>query len=771
MVKRSIISFFVAFALIEAKAQLHSTVVDEQGQPVPYVNVVLSCLPDTAFIAGAITNEEGRFSFDREKDEKVILSVSGIGYVTYSVPSMQCPEKIILQTSNLMLDEVVVKGNKPVFKMSPRGLTVNIQNSIMKDVGTANDVLKRLPGVTGGDGSYSIFGKGSAVIYINGKRVYDNGELERLSSDNIASVEIINNPGVEYDANIKAVIKIKLKKSADTGFGGTFWLRGKQGKRFSDMEQALLTYNANKVNTYVLFSNYATRLLTDQKNKETTYSDAAWELNTDMLGWDNRFYTQTIDGGVSYSPNGNHTLGIKAVYSHNKDHYKGNSDITLWKNKELSETLFSHNVTNNIYDQWMTNVYYNASFSDKLMFSFNGDYVRRTSNDDEWNKEKGSQTQEHIVNGLTDASYDVFAGNAQLKYAIDKANSLTIGGDASKVKERKTYLMNDETILPGSSLNSKEKKIAAFLSYQLNWNKLNIQVGVRYEVLDMLYFQNQELKASIDKTYHKWYPSVNISFPVGKTDMSLGYNTKVVRPSFYQLRNGMEYSSKFAYAKGNPYLLPQYNHDISYSLQYKEWQLLAGYQYVENYIGSQTKVSDANSSVIISQSINYDHYDAWRVGLLYSRSFGVWHPVFGMNLMQTFLSIYDYKGNKINNSSPYIRVSFNNSISLPKEWTLIADGYYVNEGNMREYRMKPCAYMNVSLIKTLFNKSLTMALNVNDVFGTQTEKEIKYSERNTFQKWKYRDCRQVSLMVRYNLNKPKKKYNGKSASEEEINRF
>ena len=47
----------------------------------------------------------------------------------------------------------------------------------------------------------------------------DRSELDRLSSDNIKSVEVISNPGARYAASTKAVIRITTKKIQGDGFG------------------------------------------------------------------------------------------------------------------------------------------------------------------------------------------------------------------------------------------------------------------------------------------------------------------------------------------------------------------------------------------------------------------------------------------------------------------------------------------------------------------------------------------------------------------------
>ena len=47
-----------------------------------------------------------------------------------------------------------------------------------------------------------VLGHGVPVIYINGRKIRDQGELERLRADDILSAEVITTPGVEYGSDV-----------------------------------------------------------------------------------------------------------------------------------------------------------------------------------------------------------------------------------------------------------------------------------------------------------------------------------------------------------------------------------------------------------------------------------------------------------------------------------------------------------------------------------------------------------------------------------------
>ena len=78
--------FFMGLAVqLQAQVTVTGKVIDEQQQPVPYANIVLLSLPDSAFVAGSISNEEGAFSLN-VKETKDVLRISSIGYATVYRP-------------------------------------------------------------------------------------------------------------------------------------------------------------------------------------------------------------------------------------------------------------------------------------------------------------------------------------------------------------------------------------------------------------------------------------------------------------------------------------------------------------------------------------------------------------------------------------------------------------------------------------------------------------------------------------------------------------
>ncbi len=104
-----------------------------------------------------------------------------------------------------LLGEVVVKGNRPSYKLTAEGLQTHVQGTVLSKMGTAEDVLKHIPGLQKKNDAYEVFGKGSPIIYVNGRLLRDLSELDQLKSEDIKNVELITSPGARYDASVKAV--------------------------------------------------------------------------------------------------------------------------------------------------------------------------------------------------------------------------------------------------------------------------------------------------------------------------------------------------------------------------------------------------------------------------------------------------------------------------------------------------------------------------------------------------------------------------------------
>ena len=192
-------------------------VIDEKGEPMPFVNVVLLSLPDSAFVQGAMTDDQGVFKIVTDVNEG-LFKVTSVGYQTLYMKAGH-DLNIHMKEDTQLLGEVVVKGQLPKTHVKGDAMRTTVAGTILEKAGTVSDALKRIPSLEAErDGAVKVLGRGDAEVYINGRRVQDLSELTRLRSEQIQHVDVVQNPGARYAASTKAVVRITLKKAQGDGF-------------------------------------------------------------------------------------------------------------------------------------------------------------------------------------------------------------------------------------------------------------------------------------------------------------------------------------------------------------------------------------------------------------------------------------------------------------------------------------------------------------------------------------------------------------------------
>ncbi len=199
--------FFVE-CTYKTRRHLTGTIVDENGLPIAFANVAVLNPADSTVLSGGVSNEAGQFVVPYEQ-ERILARISSFGYKTiYQTCTQEDMGAIVLQQENYTINGIVVKGKMAPFKMAAGGISVDVAHSLLRDVGTADDLLSMLPMLQTHDGKFTVIAKGKPEIYINNKKVRHASELKHLKSTDIKSVDIITAPGAKYNAEVNAVIRI-----------------------------------------------------------------------------------------------------------------------------------------------------------------------------------------------------------------------------------------------------------------------------------------------------------------------------------------------------------------------------------------------------------------------------------------------------------------------------------------------------------------------------------------------------------------------------------
>ena len=203
---------FTSYALEDWKGR----VTDNSGEPVAYANVVLLSRTDSTVVSGTVTDESG--SYVLPTDEDGILMVAMMGYQTiYAEPSED--GNIRLQEDASVLEGAVATGMMVKTRITSNSMVTDIPGTVLGTSGTVLEMLGKVPGMMAKGSELEVIGKGAPVIYVNGRKLNDMNELKQMRSEDVQSVEVISNPGAQYDATVTAVVRIKTLRREGEGFG------------------------------------------------------------------------------------------------------------------------------------------------------------------------------------------------------------------------------------------------------------------------------------------------------------------------------------------------------------------------------------------------------------------------------------------------------------------------------------------------------------------------------------------------------------------------
>ena len=308
---------------------LTGTIIDRQGQPVSYANVVALHPADSTLLSGGISNESGYFVVPVEQ-QSVLLRVSCVGYKTiYRLCDKPEAGNIRMQPDSYTLNGVVVQGERPKVQLQGNSLIMNIEGTVLERLGTAEDVLSRVPTISKKGDGYEILGKGAPLIYVNNRKLNDLNELRNIQSDFIRHVEVIQNPGARYDATVHSVIVIHTKRIEGEGLSTELSSWSRKGHGYANNERINLTYRKRGLELFAnLFGAYNKRWQ-ESKFEQTVYSDTLWNVSNRHHSTARNPYFEGR-GGFNYQLNDSNSFG--GFYQHTYDYVKtfnDNSDDLL----------------------------------------------------------------------------------------------------------------------------------------------------------------------------------------------------------------------------------------------------------------------------------------------------------------------------------------------------------------------------------------------------------------------------------------------------------
>ncbi|MDB5156616.1 MAG: TonB-dependent receptor, partial [Mucilaginibacter sp.] len=270
-------------------------------------------------VKSTLTDSLGHFVFNRVTPSTYSLYFSITGYTAKHSAnfilkdSTVAPPSYLLSRASNALAVVTITAQRPLITSKIDGFIYNAGQDIQSAGESAADLLRKVPGVqVDQNGLPQIRGSNRIKVFIDGRpsATYANSvadALNRISADNIKTVEVITHPSAKYDADgVDGVIKIQTKRPVNDGLSGT--ANATLGTRFNEQTGDLTWKTREVIFTMDVARDYSSNLTTStlvrndlRQNKEVSgeakglYAGASFIYLPDTL--------TTVNAGYRYGGN------------------------------------------------------------------------------------------------------------------------------------------------------------------------------------------------------------------------------------------------------------------------------------------------------------------------------------------------------------------------------------------------------------------------------------------------------------------------------------
>lgn len=660
------------------------------------------------------------------------------------------------------LNEVVVTAKQPATKLNGTTLVSTIAGSNLADLGNALDVLAQLPMIKVQDNTVSVIGKSNIEIYIDGRPMRDNMELQQILSSNLKKVELLIAPGAAYASTTGAVLKITTKRNFVQGLSLTDQLQLQRRRKWSVMDYLALSYRAGE---WEFFAN-GTINHNNSLIKGTTTNSLVYQGKETVVGSSqHNSYPTTVGvakAGFNYSK-GAQSFGAYYRYNPERGDFKNTGSEWLNANPAISSNIDKHTRAHS----HLASLYYENTFAEKYLLHFDGDF--RRSNEKNSVATSYPASSNPAVNSTDERASTLWAGKLYLDFPLAKGN-FTVGTQDSYTHTSLDYHMLNDAVseyIPSSLTDARQTSAALFASWSRMFGKFSLSVGARYEYVDYDFKVNGIRDKDVSRRNHLLTPDISLAYAFNDdSQLSLSYKMATVKPPYSQLTGSLNYVGMHQIEGGNPGLRDEKMHNIQLFGMWKGFILQADFARSLDTYAYVKELYPADNLQLIMHPVNID-VSALSLYLVWSQPVRRWTPNATIGVYRQWLDIAGTRYDK-----PIFSYYFDNTFALPHGWTITANISGRSQGDMHTNRFSTTWFtMDASIGKSFINKSLAVKLTATDIFNTAHNDWSMNTYGIYVDKRQSYDHRGISLNITYNFQPRKSRYKGSSASEAEMNRL
>lgn len=786
----------------ETTGKISGQVGDDGQKPIESATISLLNARDSSQTKVTVTNKTGHFELNNVRDGKYLVSASTVGHTTtYSAPFELSAAKssvvlppLVLTAATSNLQSVAVVGKKPFIEQKSDRMIVNVDASPSNAGSTALEVLERSPGITvDKDDNIALKGKQGVTIMIDNKPTYLSASqlasyLKSLPASAIDQIEIMTNPSAKYDASGNSgIINIKTKKNKTKGFNGSVTLTHTQGVYSKPSGSLNLNYRNGKTN-FFLNAGYSHWEGFQQIDINRNYLDPGPSkvINSIFTQQSNMHFINpeaNVKFGMDYYASNKTTLGFVVSGFRNEENNRSSSNIFLKDaHNTVDSIVYSPSTNKTTWKNGSVNLNYRHQYdSTGRELTIDLDYVRYSSLSDQYFDNityypDMSKKNESILTGNLPSTINIYTAKSDYTRPLSQSLKLEAGLKFSYVNTDNTAdyfnLVNNTSQVDTTKTNSflyRENINAAYATLTKQYKKWNIQAGLRFENTNYSGHQLGNGLSTINKdssfsrSYVNLFPTVYISYQANaKNQLTLNYGRRIDRPAYQDLNPFLFFLDQYTYQAGNPYLQPQFTHNVELSHTYNSFlTTMLNYSYTKDFF-SETFQQSGQATIIRNGNIG----SRQNAGIAVSAQVPVakwWTAVLYTNVNYNKFSGFLY-GENINVEATTLLLNLNNQFTFSKGWSGEISGFYQTKSIEGQVIVYSLGQASAAVSKKLLKDKASLKLGVRDFLYTMKPKGyINFQQTEaTFQN--RRDSRQVSLTFTYRFGKPLKGTSGRARS-------
>lgn len=739
---------FAFIAPAQKTYTISAKVVSVKAEPVP-ITIRLLSPTDSSMIQGALF-ENGLVSFSNIIRPKVLLKLSALSFSDTLILVENNPElhidlgTIVMKEDNLMLNEVNIKVHAPLVRHSRNGgLEISVSGTLLAASSSVLEILERSPNLSISDGRIMFLGKGEAIIFLNGRPI----TLEQLSAipvSQILKLEILSNPSSKYDAEGKAVINIITKTNTGTGLRGSVTQQFSHANFGGNETNSLADLNYVK-SKFSLAGNYG---LLSGDNREVLHTTrtrpaAADYLNSDLTtDWKRKYDDYSNLGlGVQYNINTSNNLSLD--YKGNFDHLGGSQDSKNALITHSNQSMYNSRIAKNERRKNHSfTLNYNSSLDSLGSSIFIGSqYTRfRTSINDlitENNLVNGDSLSRLLKNNVahyisissTQADYTkMLKAGTKLEAGLKFSYAGTSSGTNFLVATPEHGFEPDDDL--SSNFRYTELLPAAYMTFGgVSRNGIDYTVGMRGEWTQYRLNTTAGNDQFIKSSYFNVFPNLLFSKTIS-TELKLraSYVSKITRPRYQALNPWVIYQDPFTTIEGNPNLIPEKIHAFEIGVNYRQFDLRAGYNYTLDPLSAAALRGNKPNSYVL-KGINLKKDYTWTSSLSYIFNLSWWNSTntATVNYSRSTDSQYDFAFVK---PRPQVYLYTSNTFNVKDLFKIQLLAWYLGDRYYGLYYNKSRSTVTVGIEKSFIKNALVVRFTANDIFH-QTNASGTYSVGQT----------------------------------------